>query len=336
MGWTESILGIGYASNEAQVVHGFGPPYKNLPELMVENQIINSNAYSLWLNDLDASTGSILFGGVNTEKYHGQLQTLPMQPTSDEDKPSQFFITLTEIGFSQDRQPDQVVADDLAVPVLLDSGSSLTYLPDDIAESIMSSVRAEYRPKQQVALIPCSQRNSGARLNFKFTSPVISVPMDELVIPLDGSTSGYDTIYMSDGITPACLFGISPAGENSNVLGDTFLRSAYVVYDLANNEISLAQTNFNSTKDRILEINTGKAAVPDASSVSNPVKAVASATGARIGRPPATLTGISGTPTGSPASPTRRGGAVMAAGELPSKKLLWGLVGVGLVFVGLL
>ncbi|KAI9793385.1 MAG: hypothetical protein M1816_000277 [Peltula sp. TS41687] len=328
----ESILGIGYSSNEAQVVRGIREAYKNLPELMVENKMIKSNAYSLWLNDLDASTGSILFGGVNTEKYVGQLQTLPMQTAYDEDTPSQFFITLTEISFAQDGQSGQVVADKLAVPVLLDSGSSLTYLPNDIAYSIIASVKAEYRARSEVALVPCSQRNSGAKLNFKFTSPVISVPMDELVIPLDSSSA---PVTMSDGKTPACLFGISPAGENSNVLGDTFLRSAYVVYDLANAEISIAQTNFNSTKDRVVEITTGKEAVPDANAVANPVTAVASTTGARIGRPTATLTGASGTVTASPASPTKKGGAVVTAGEIPSLQFLWGLVGVGLVFVGL-
>ena len=37
----------------------------------MEDKIINTVAYSLWLNDLDASTGSILFGGIDTEKYTG-------------------------------------------------------------------------------------------------------------------------------------------------------------------------------------------------------------------------------------------------------------------------
>jgi hypothetical protein len=65
--------------------------------------------------------------------------------------------------------------------------------------------------------------------------------------------------------------GISDAGSGTSVLGDTFLRSAYVVYDLANNQISLAATNFNATNSDIREIAAGSGGVPGASLVSNAV-----------------------------------------------------------------
>lgn len=44
--------------------------------------------------------------------------------------------------------------------------------------------------------------------------------------------------------------------------GDTFLRSAYVVYDLQNEQISLAQAAYG-TGSNIVEIGQGKNAVPD-------------------------------------------------------------------------
>ena len=72
--------------------------------------------------------------------------------------------------------------------------------------------------------------------------------------------------------------GISPTGGSSPVLGDTFLRSAYVVYDLGNNEISLAATNFNATSN-VQEIGTGSSAVPDATVVTNAVTTAAVSTG---------------------------------------------------------
>jgi hypothetical protein len=59
------------------------------------------------------------------------------------------------------------------------------------------------------------------------------------------------------------------------VLGDTFIRSAYLVYDLANNEISMAQTKFNSTATNVVEITSGSSAVPDATAVANPAAASA-------------------------------------------------------------
>ena len=65
----QGVLGIGYAINEVQVNRANLRSYPNLPLALVDTGHIKSNAYSLWLNDLDASTGAILFGGVNTAKY---------------------------------------------------------------------------------------------------------------------------------------------------------------------------------------------------------------------------------------------------------------------------
>ncbi|EER40585.1 aspartic protease [Histoplasma capsulatum H143] len=76
---SEGVLGIGYPTNEALMAKSGQKPYANLPFALVKQGLINWPAYSIWLNDLDASTGSILFGGVNTEKFHGKLQTLPIQ-----------------------------------------------------------------------------------------------------------------------------------------------------------------------------------------------------------------------------------------------------------------
>ena len=61
----QGILGVGYPVNEVQVGRAGKKPYDNLPAKLVSEGKIASNAYSLWLNDLSANTGSILFGGVD-------------------------------------------------------------------------------------------------------------------------------------------------------------------------------------------------------------------------------------------------------------------------------
>lgn len=60
----EGILGIGYPINEVQVNRNRKKAYDNVPVAMVNKGLIQSNAYSLWLDDLEASTGSIMFGGL--------------------------------------------------------------------------------------------------------------------------------------------------------------------------------------------------------------------------------------------------------------------------------
>ncbi|RAL67478.1 hypothetical protein DID88_008233 [Monilinia fructigena] len=287
----EGILGIGYKINEVQVGRAGQSAYDNLPAQMVtDGLIINSNAYSLWLNDLDASTGSILFGGVDTAQYHGQLETLPIQKESGYF--AEFLITLTEVKLGE-----TVIAKDQALAVLLDSGSSLTYLPDAMAEAIYQTVDAQYDSSEGAAYVPCSLASNTSALNFTFTSPTIQVTMDELVIPVTG-TDGRQLTF-TDG-TAACLFGIAPAGDGTSVLGDTFIRSAYIVYDLANNEISIAQTNFNTTSTNVVEITTGTTAVPDATLVSNAATASSGVTGGDI----------SGTVTLSSGSKSKNAGAM--------------------------
>ncbi|KAI0147165.1 eukaryotic aspartyl protease [Xylariaceae sp. FL1272] len=258
---SQGILGIGYPSNEVQVGRAGKTAYNNLPAALVSAGSINRNAYSLWLNDLDSSTGSILFGGIDTAQYTGDLSTLPIQ--TYDDAYSEFLITLTGLSFG-----NTSIATDEALAVLLDSGSTLTYLPDSWAQSIYNQVDAQYDSSSGVAYVVCSLRDSARALKFTFSSPSITVTMDELVIDI---TSGGQPLKFADG-QDACLFGIAPAGSSTSVLGDTFLRSAYVVYDIANNEISIAQTTFNATTTSIQEIPTGTS-LPGATFVSDSVKA---------------------------------------------------------------
>ena len=304
----EGILGIGYAINEVQVGRAGQPAYNNLPAQLVAGGLIQSNAYSLWLNDLDANTGSILFGGVDTAKYTGTLETLPIQ--KENGVFAEFLITLTEVTLG-----NTVIASNQAQAVLLDSGTSLTYLPDALAAAIYEQVGGEYDTSEGTAYVPCSLATNKTTLDFTFSSPIISVAMRELVIDITNS-DGRPVIF-KDG-TQACLFGIAPAGSGTVVLGDTFMRSAYLVYDLANNEISIAQTDFNATATDIVEIGTGSNSIPNASLVAN---AATASGGSNSGTVSGTVTlgaGVGATSTAHGAAPTagpsRNLGAMAAVG----------------------
>lgn len=293
---SQDILGIGYLVNEVQAGRLGKPAYNNLPAQLVADNLIQSNAYSLWLNDLASSTGSILFGGVDTSQYQGSLQTIPIQKEAGEF--AEFFITLTKLTLG-----NTTIVDDLALAVLLDSGSSLSYLPDSMTEAIYEAVGAQYDASSNSAYVPCSLASNTKTLDFTFSSPIISVSMAELVIP-------YSIGPSPDG-TPACLFGIAPSGSSTSVLGDTFLRSAFVVYDLANNEISLAQTDFNATTSNVVEIGTGTSSVPGATVVANPVAATAGIAGGQV---VGVITGSTNAAGPGPAAPAAMFSALMAIG----------------------
>lgn len=303
----EGVLGIGYTSNEIQVNRLNEAAYPNLPAAMVEAKLIASNAYSLWLNDLDASEGQILFGGVNTGKYTGSLKTVPI--VKEDGAYYEFIIALTGLSIGTTGESTQTSATSLPAPVLLDSGSSLIYLPDDLTTNIFNDVGALWNSNAGAAYVPCSLRNNASGIEFSFSGANISVTYDELVLDAGTDSSGQPFTFQ-DG-TLACIFGIAPAQGSTPVLGDTFLRSAYVVYDLANNEISLAQTDFNSTSDNVQEIGAS-GTVPDATLVANPVTTVVAGTGgARIG---GLATGTAGATASSGSVPTQIPIAMAAVG----------------------
>ncbi|KAL2830625.1 aspartic peptidase domain-containing protein [Aspergillus pseudoustus] len=286
----EGVLGIGYPSNEVQVGRFGDEAYPNLPRSLVQNGVIQSSAYSLWLNDLEANTGSILFGGVDTEKYHGDLQTLPIQTVNG--GYSELIIALTGVSLNTAVKNRDLSSDALPAAVLLDSGSSLSYLPDSIVEDIYNDVGVTYEASTGAGYAPCSLAQENINITFTFSSPAITVGIDELIID-----AGDLRFWNGER---ACIFGIVPSGESTNVLGDTFLRSSYVVYDLANNEISIANTRFNSTETNILEIGAGDDAVPSATRVANAVTSVvADGSGARIGGPSETGFTVTATSTGA-------------------------------------
>ncbi|KKK14764.1 putative aspartic-type endopeptidase (OpsB) [Aspergillus ochraceoroseus] len=311
---SEGVLGIGYTSNEALVSQN-GETYPNLPRSLVKNGLIQSNAYSLWLNDLDANTGSILFGGVDTKKYHGELQTLPVQTVDG--AYSEFIIALTGVKYSNKSTSRSYSSSSLPAAVLLDSGSSLTYLPDSVVEDIYNDLDVVYEESTGAGYAPCNMAQDNINITFTFTSPEITVSIDELLIDAGD-------LHFRSG-ERACIFGIVPAGDSTAVLGDTFLRSAYVVYDLSNNEISLANTNFNSTGSNIKEIGSGSDAIPGATVVSNPVTSVvADGSGARIGGP--TGSGFTSLP-----STTSTGSAARGPSDVP-KHLALGAAAIGYMF----
>ena len=291
----EGILGIGYPINEVQVHRNSRNPYPNLPQAMVDANLIKSSAYSLWLDDLESSTGSILFGGIDTQKFKGELSILPIQ--QEFGVFAEFIITLSSVGLTQNGKTKNFNSQDLPVPVLLDTGSSLTYLPNFLTQDIYNALQVEISDLgngETAAYVDCRIADTDATLDFTFTDPKISVPMRELAINPGPSIDGRYAAF-PDG-SPLCIFGISPADSDTAVLGDTFIRSAYIVYDLSNNEISIAQTDFNATDSNVVEIGTGKEAVPSATPVERPVEATVSETGgARINAPTGTITATGGT-----------------------------------------
>lgn len=281
------LVGVGYAVNEAIVgsTQSTASVYPNLPVHMVNEGLINTVAYSLWLNDLgtsrclhqvgfleltgspDACSGNILFGGIDTEKYKGDLTRIAIYPTHR--NPSlytAFLVALTSLEAASASGQDTLTSGKFPIPVVLDSGTTLSYLPNDLASQIWKEVGAKYAPEFQAAVLPCNAKQSKGHFSFGFAGPKgprINVTMDELVLDM---TTGRAPVFSSGTYKgeDVCQFGIQNFTSAPYLLGDTFLRSAYVVYDLVNNQIGIAATDFNSTKSNIVPFPSMSAQIPSA------------------------------------------------------------------------
>lgn len=135
----------------------------------------------------------------------------------------------------------------------------------------------------------------------------------------------------------ACVFGVVPITDDSPILfGDTFLRSAYVVYDLDQQQIAIAPTWFNSEDTNIVEISgkTGSSSPNWKTAGSNAAKVTQTATGLQApggGLSPATApTGWVFSQTATPFHLPGKGGSVTGdqASSSPSKGAASSSVGI--------
>ncbi len=265
-GRTVKDFSLGLATNSSRVggMLGLGPDgifagkgsneyfcYRNYPHALVDSGITKSGAYSLFLNSSDSSSGSLIFGGVDSNLYTGDLYTLPSQ-------------VCPPLG----TQLDSISFDGKTVPVksyvAFDSGASFSYLPAAVLTPLLESI--ETQTYKGFTLLNCSWASDQRIIEFKLGCATIKTKLSDFVIPIPSIY--VPSIYESLNNT-ICLFGIQSAESSSGnpaILGDTFLRSAYVVYDMDSQEISIAQSNTSAVaKDSNIQvIPSGRSVVPGA------------------------------------------------------------------------
>ncbi|KJK65675.1 SAPs pepsin-like proteinases secreted from pathogens to degrade host protein [Aspergillus parasiticus SU-1] len=238
------IMGIGFSADESN-----STLYPNFVDQMVAQGLTKSRSYSLWLDDLDNSTGSVLFGGYDSDKYHNELVAVPMQPNASGIF-SQFAVTWTSLSFTgANGNQTTLSGQDFREYAILDSGTTRVLVPDDIYTQIASAAGV-----QDDGRVDCALSTVAGTFNFGFGGPTgaaISVPVHEFVLPVIFPNG---TRMTDQNGNEVCIFGMEAQNNRPLLLGDTMLRAAYVVYNLDEKWIAMAPTNFNSTTSNITEI----------------------------------------------------------------------------------
>lgn len=153
---------------------------------------------------------------MDTTKFRGKLTTLPIDKREGETQAREFAITLTAVTLVNDNATTMTITDNnFAAAVLLDTGSTYTYLPTDLAATITDEVGAQAVESLGVSIVPCDVRNYNGSISYGFSGANISVPLHELVV--DAFDNEGNPATFTDG-TLLCYFGILDAQGGSNVL----------------------------------------------------------------------------------------------------------------------
>ena len=253
-------LGLGPRADEEEIIQKTGNGYPTFTQALFNQKFIKTKAYSLWFNDLQAATGSIVFGGVDTAKFIPNLATF----SSPRGEPSTLRVEEASLGATKSSTFD----------VTLDSGSQNTILPPDFVQSVWNAVHAVQGAAGE-PYVDCGLAALQTTMDFNFGSTTIHVPMSQLVYKNpEGQPPPSPTASVS-----YCSFGIVAVQkpEDVPVLGDTFLRSAYVVYDLSRKEISIAQALI-TPKSTIVELDEAGVGKLYGSGVDNSQRPISPAT----------------------------------------------------------
>lgn len=285
--------------------------YPNVLDTMVTEGKINSHAFSLYLNDISQSTGNILFGGVDSSRYTGDLVAVPMVGIPLEDgseETDRYTVAWTNFTITTPNGVEQFLTQEISVPALLDSGTTLCQLPSAIVDVIWQQMGAV--EVEGFGFAPCYLRTANATIDFHVggsNGAVMSIPIREFLLNVDSETA---SLWHKLGGTDYCQVGIQK-NEDLPIFGDTILRSAYIVYDLDNRVVALAKANFNPTgAANIQEITNGTSSnIPGVARTASSVSSLSSlatasqgpirSTGGSVGTATAGLTTASIVPLAS-------------------------------------
>lgn len=265
------ILGLGYPKLTAASSKGQGV-YNPFVFNLVANDVISDPIFSIYLNKASSYgwVGEIIFGGVDSTKYTGNITYLPVASLSSTKSSSNkkratlpnnngnyywmvgaegVAVTNSSSSTTTTNGTDTNTILDLSFSstsaFILDTGTTLTYLPSTMAQQVVEAFAGQdytIDAGSGAYIISCDAASSTTQFEMKMTSSgssdpvVLSVPASQLVIPLDADTAAAATY---------CLFGIAPTtsssvGSNLYLVGDSILRSIYMVYDIGNNRVGIA------------------------------------------------------------------------------------------------
>lgn len=263
---TMGVLGLGPIGGEATIAtvqNGeLWPTYPNLLMMLKQQGYIQSLSYSLYLNDGPGSSGQLLFGGVNTAKYKGNLALVPLLNNSISlggiSKSLPLTLSVMLHGLSINTVDNYKLLVTCAMPAQLMSASDVSYMPTQFLIALGKTLGALWSPAFYGMIVPCKTSD---HIIFDLSGVPVSVPLKNMLSPIYKSKSSNGKILdpvTSPGEGALCKINILPSDANSIVLGNNFMRSIYLVFDLEHQQVGFAplRSSNNTSNEDIMEISS--------------------------------------------------------------------------------
>jgi hypothetical protein len=269
------ILGLGYTGRMSFMERKKGMPPTFL-EGLVQAGAISSRLYSIYMNTLD-QYGSILFGGVDTEKYKGPLTTLNLVRSRNTGKVDNFLLYLEEIKMESSNGPSQTIlhsTNDSKLETWVDTGCPDWRIPVSAYQEVVKRAGGEPAGSERANgdwpgvlsshyVRPCSEvaRGLANTTHFEITfagngsqTASLRLELADLFSPVttkDGSAATDDTGR------PLCFLRVFPAEPFNLFISNSLMRAGYWVFDLDNGQISIAQANLGANSSTVVQVEAG-------------------------------------------------------------------------------
>jgi hypothetical protein len=269
------ILGLGYTSNMSFKRRKEGMP-PSFVEGLVQAGAISSRLYSIYMNALD-QYGSILFGGVDTEKYKGPLTSLNLLRSRNTEKVDNFFLYLEEIKMESSNGPSQTIlhsTNDSKFRTRVDTGCPDWRIPASAYQEVVECAGGEPAGSERANgdwpgvlsshyVRPCHEvaRGLANTTHFEITfagngsqTASLRLELADLFSPVttrDGSAATDDTGR------PLCFLRVFPGEPSSLFISSSVMRAGYWVFDLDNGQISIAQANLGANSSNVVQVEAG-------------------------------------------------------------------------------
>ncbi|RYP89167.1 hypothetical protein DL770_004539 [Monosporascus sp. CRB-9-2] len=177
------VLGLGFGK-------GVNSNSSNIIDELVDQGLIQTRAFSLTLGSLRSEEGSLILGGVDTKKFSGPLQRLPVVDPPDfrfdyhQTQAPRYWIT---IGEATAHQADENMTTFPSFKAMQHSNVELSWLPPDLVNTIavhfgITRTEGDY---YDWYIVPCGYKNMTGSLDLKFGDLAVSVPYGDLIIQDD-------------------------------------------------------------------------------------------------------------------------------------------------------